>query len=148
MRARTGQGSLAAYMKDARRQLQDRLDAINKGEDRPGKTVLGGLSKEGATFGVRVGFVRFKRAGARLIVSADAAEFAKDEVAQRAVRGMFELLSLLLEVGMDRIRQCPLAGCGNWFAARKGQRWCSLEHSNRGAYEKWRAKQTKGRRKR
>jgi hypothetical protein len=134
-------------MKDARQQLQARLDAINMGKDQTGANTLRALATPAAPGRPHVGryltllnveSVMLTRVGQGILMKAG----TKDEATQQ----MLDLVNLLGLVGPDRVRQCPLVGCGNWFVARKGQRWCTLEHSNRGAYEKWRAKHKKRRR--
>jgi predicted RNA-binding Zn ribbon-like protein len=48
---------------------------------------------------------------------------------------------LLNEVGVGRVRQCRLGGCGRWFVASKRQEFCSTVHRNRAGYLAWKARQ-------
>jgi predicted RNA-binding Zn ribbon-like protein len=127
-------------MPSDRERLQARLDGVNAGQTAQDKR-CGNFLKiiyGGGTIGLGVKQMKFRRDGDRLVMEA---EPAIPEIASEV-----EFLTLLMNVGLDRARRCLLSGCGNWFVASKGQKFCTLQHGNRYSYEIWKKRQRKGKR--
>jgi len=127
-------------MQSDRERLQARLVGVNEGKSTADKRCGQFLAAimNGATVGVGVRVMKFHREGDRLVMDAQA------EIPE--IASEVEFLTLLMNVGLDRVRRCLLPGCGNWFVASKGQKFCTLQHGNRYSYEVWRKRQKKGRR--
>jgi hypothetical protein len=71
-------------------------------------------------------------------VRRDGAHLRWEPITDVAVdRFLLRLLHLIERVGVDRVRRCPLEGCGRWFVAHKRQLACTLAHAQRVRYLRW-----------
>src|SRR5574338_1441559 len=119
----------------ARTQLQRRLDAINAGQDDVGRGAIERLAS-GEPYTLPWHHrPTLRREGAQLLL-----DWHTPTATDARMR---DLVRLVQQVGIDRVRQCRLDGCGKWFVARKRQLWCSTEHGNRASYLVWKRKHTK-----
>jgi len=127
-------------MQSDRERLQAMLDGVNEGKTRTDKMCRGFLEGivNGGTASIAAESIKFRRNGDRLVMEVKA---GIPEIASEV-----EFLTLLMNVGLDRVRRCLLPECGNWFVANKGQKFCTLQHGNRYSYEVWRKRQKKGQR--
>jgi predicted RNA-binding Zn ribbon-like protein len=127
-------------MRSDRERLQARLDGVNAGQTTQDKHCGNYLTAimKGGTVGLAAKFIKFRRSEDRLMMET---EPGIPEIASEV-----EFLTLLMNVGLDRVRRCLLPGCGKWFVAAKGQKFCTLQHGNRYSYETWRKRQKKGKR--
>lgn len=122
-------------MASARTVLQGRLRAINAGKDDAGAALLPRLIQGepiSITFPTRS--VTFRRKDNHVAAEVERTPELKE----------LELVNLVGEVGVDRVRQCRLVEdgkpCGRWFIANRRQEYCSLAHGNRDGYLRWKAR--------
>jgi hypothetical protein len=63
--------------------------------------------------------------------------------ASSIMQPFWDLISLLLQVGIDRVRRCALPGCNRWFVAAKGQLFDTYEHAQRDRDRRKRERRTR-----
>ncbi len=124
----TVSGTVAA-MKDARARLQAMLDDVNAVEaGAPEVTTEAGLFLEELLSGQPM--------RSRGLVSIRWTRARGWRFKGRPYPAVWDLLTLLIQVGPDRIRRCALPECRRWFVANKRARYDSLEHAQRDRNER------------
>jgi hypothetical protein len=63
-------------------------------------------------------------------------DFRDDALDQRE-RILLDLMNLVSEIGVDRVRRSALEDCGRWLIARGRQVVCSPEHARLRSYRAW-----------